>query len=60
MENLGFFGLIHLAVVIYALIQIWGSRSGGGSKIFWTVIVALFPLVGLIIWFLVGPGTPKK
>ncbi len=60
MGEFGFFGLIHLALVIYALIQIWGSHSGGGSKIFWTVIVALFPLVGLIVWFLVGPGTPKK
>ena len=60
MGELGFLGLIHLALVIYALIQIWGSSSGGGSKIFWTLIVAVFPLVGLIIWFLVGPGTPKK
>ncbi len=60
MGDFGFIGLIHLAVVIYAIIQIFGSSAGTGSKILWTVIVALFPLIGLIVWFLMGPGTPKK
>lgn len=60
MGDLGFLGLIHLAVVIYALIQIWGSKASTGGMILWTVIVAVFPLFGLIVWFLIGPGTPKK
>ena len=60
MGELGFLGLIHLALVIYALIQIFGSSASTGGKLLWIVIVALFPLVGLIIWFLMGPGTPKK
>lgn len=60
MEGLGFFGLIHLAIVVYALVQIFGSSEGTGGKILWTVIVAAFPVVGIIIWFFAGPGTPKK
>ena len=60
MGELGFLGLIHLALVIYALIQIFGSSASTGGKLLWILIVALFPLVGLIIWFLMGPGTPKK
>lgn len=60
MGELGVFGIIHLAVVIYALLQIFGSRASGGEKILWTLVVALFPLVGVIIWFFIGPGTPKK
>ncbi len=60
MNNLGFWPLIHLALVVYALVQIFGSTADMGRKIIWTVIVALFPLVGMIVWFLIGPGTPKK
>ena len=60
MGDFGILGLIHLALVIYAMIQIFGSSASMGSKILWTLIVAIFPLVGLIIWFFMGPGTPKK
>ena len=60
MGDLGFFALIHLAIVVYALIQIFGSSADTGNKILWVVIVGLFPVVGLIIWFFMGPGTPKK
>jgi hypothetical protein len=60
MGELGFWALIHLALVVYALVQIFGSNADTGSKILWIVVVGLFPLVGLIIWFFAGPGTPKK
>lgn len=60
MGDLGIWGLIHLAVVIYAAIQIWGSSEEQVKKIIWIAAVAIFPLVGLIVWFLIGPGTPKK
>ena len=60
MGDLGIWGIVHLLLVIYAAVQIWGSSAEQNKKIIWTLIVAIFPLVGLIIWFLVGPGTPKK
>jgi hypothetical protein len=60
MSDLGFWPLIHLALVVYAMVQIFGSNADTLKKILWVVIVALFPLVGLIIWFFIGPGTPKK
>ena len=52
--------IIQIALVVYALVQIFGSSADTGSKILWTLLVGLFPLFGLIIWFLAGPGTPKK
>ena len=55
MGELGFWALIHLALVVYALVQIFGSSADTGSKILWVLL-----LFGLIIWFLAGPGTPKK
>ncbi len=60
MGELGFWPLIHLAIVVYAVIQIFNSSAAVINKIIWVVVVALFPLLGLIIWFLFGPGTPKK
>lgn len=60
MGDLGIWGIIHLALVIYAAIQIINSSADTVKKLIWILIVAIFPLVGLIVWFFMGPGTPKK
>jgi hypothetical protein len=59
MGDYGILGLIHLVAFVYALVQIFGSSASIGSKILWILIVGLLPLVGLIVWFLMGPGSPK-
>jgi len=60
MGELGVWGLIHLALVIYAAIKILDSSADVVKKVIWILVVAMFPLVGLIVWFFIGPGTPKK
>lgn len=60
MGDLGIWGIIHLVLVVYAALQIINSSADTVKKILWIVIVAIFPLVGLIVWFFIGPGTPKK
>ena len=60
MGELGIWGILHLALVIYAAIQIFNSSADMVKKLIWILIVTVFPLVGLIIWFFIGPGTPKK
>lgn len=60
MGDIGFFGLIHLALWVYAAIQIFNSSTTTGNKILWIVIVALLPIVGLVVWFFMGPGSPRK
>lgn len=60
MGDWGFWPLVHLALWVYAAIQILGSNADTVKKVIWIVIVALFPVVGLIIWYFFGPGTPKK
>jgi hypothetical protein len=60
MGDFGFWPLVHLGLLIYAAIQIFNSSADTMKKIIWIVIVALLPLLGLIIWFFIGPGTPKK
>ena len=51
----GILGLIHLILVIWAVISIWGSAAAGMVKLMWSFIVFVFPLIGLIIWFFAGP-----
>jgi len=51
----GIFGLIHLIVVIWAVLSIIKSGASTGSKILWSLLVLILPLIGLIIWFLAGP-----
>lgn len=60
MGDYGIVGILHIALVIYAALQIFGSSADTVKKIIWLIIVAVFPLIGLIVWFFMGPGTPKK
>ena len=60
MGDLGFWPLLHLVLLVYAAVRIAGSSVDTVKKILWVLIVALLPLVGLIVWFFIGPGTPKK
>jgi len=49
------FGLVHLIFFVWALINIWGSSAAGLSKLLWSALVLFLPLVGMIIWFFMGP-----
>lgn len=48
-------GILHLIVAIWAILNILGSGASTGAKILWTLFVLIFPLIGLIVWFFVGP-----
>lgn len=51
----GIIGLIILALDIWALINVWGGPASTGSKLLWTVLILLLPVLGLILWFFLGP-----
>lgn len=51
----GLFGLILLALNIYAVIKILQSGAGAGAKAIWIILILVFPLIGLIAWFIAGP-----
>jgi hypothetical protein len=54
-EVTGILGLIHLVITVYALVRIFQSNAGTGSKVLWTVLILLLPVLGLILWLLFGP-----
>ncbi|BAP14725.1 MULTISPECIES: PLDc N-terminal domain-containing protein [Alcanivorax] len=53
-------GLLQLAVAIYAIVMILQSSAETGAKVLWVLLVLIVPLIGLIIWALMGPGSPLK
>ena len=55
----GLWGVLILAADIWAIINIVQSAAGNGKKVLWTVLVILLPVLGLIIWFLLGPRGGK-
>ena len=48
-------GLLILVADIWAILNVIGSGTTTGKKVLWIVIILIFPVVGLIVWFLAGP-----
>ncbi|WP_083917282.1 PLDc N-terminal domain-containing protein [Thiomicrorhabdus arctica] len=48
-------GILHLIIAVWAILSIFKSGASTLSKIIWALIVLIFPIVGLIIWFVAGP-----
>lgn len=49
------FGLLILAGDIWAIINIFQSSASNERKLLWTLVVVLLPLLGLILWYFLGP-----
>ena len=54
-ELTGLGGLILLALDIWALISIFSSTAPTGTKVLWTLLVIVLPLVGFLLWIFLGP-----
>jgi hypothetical protein len=55
----GILGVIILIADIWAIINVFGSSASTGSKILWTILILVLPLIGLIIWFFAGPRSGR-
>jgi len=51
----GLWGLLILAGDIWAIINIFQSSVSNEKKLLWTLVVLLLPVLGLILWFFLGP-----
>lgn len=54
------YGILGLIVLILDIIAILGIIQSGltvGMKIVWCLIVLLLPVIGMILWFLIGNKT---
>lgn len=55
MEYSGILGLVVLFLDVYAILKIAQSSAGTGAKALWIVIVLVLPILGVILWFFLGP-----
>lgn len=51
----GLLGLIWLIIVIWAIVKVAKSSASPLAKLLWIIALLVFPVIGLIIWFLMGP-----
>ena len=51
----GLLGLVILIADIWAIIQVFDSGVSTATKLGWTLLILLLPVLGLAIWFFMGP-----
>ena len=62
MMNFGYSGILGLLVLagdIWAIINVFQSPVSNEKKLLWILVVVLLPLLGLILWFFLGPRDRK-
>jgi Phospholipase_D-nuclease N-terminal len=56
------FSLLWLVITvldIIALVSLLKSGADAATKILWALLIILLPLLGMILYFLMGPGRRK-
>ena len=51
----GLFGLIVLALDIWAILKIVESGATTGAKVLWILVILALPVLGFVVWWLFGP-----
>lgn len=57
--NNGLWGILVLIADIWAIINIAQSSASMEKKVIWIVVVLLLPVLGVIVWFFMGPRGGK-
>jgi hypothetical protein len=59
MQYQGIFGLLVLIADVWAIVNIFQSSADTGTKVLWTVLVIVLPVLGLILWYFLGPRSGR-
>lgn len=51
----GFFSLIILLLDIWAIVSVVRSDAATGKKVLWVLLILILPVLGLILWAIMGP-----
>ena len=52
-------GLLILIGDVWAIINIFQSSASSEKKLIWIAAVVLLPLLGLVLWFFLGPRSGR-
>ncbi len=50
----GLIGLVVLVLDIVAVVDLFKSGQDTGKKVLWLVLILLLPVIGMILYFLIG------
>lgn len=50
----GLIGLVILILDIVAILDVFKSGFSGGKKVLWILVILLLPVIGMILYFLIG------
>jgi len=53
------FGLVVLVLDVIALVSLLQSAADTATKILWAILIIFLPVLGMILYFLMGPGRRK-
>ena len=56
MDITGIGALLILVVDIYAIVMIVQSAARDIEKLLWVLLVLILPVIGVIVWYVAGPG----
>ncbi len=59
MRGYGILGLIVLILEILAIIEIFRSSMDITTKLLWTLLILIVPVIGLLIYFFFGRGSGR-
>jgi hypothetical protein len=63
MMNFGYNGLLGVLVLagdIWAILNIFQSSVSNEKKLIWIVAVVLLPVLGLLLWYFLGPRNGRS
>lgn len=49
------FGIIIFVLDVWAIASVINTNVSLGTKILWIALIAILPVLGLIIWYFMGP-----
>jgi hypothetical protein len=58
-EYRGLWGLLVLIADVWAIVNIVQSSADTGKKVLWVVLVIVLPVLGFLLWLLLGPRTGR-
>lgn len=56
----GLIGVLVLAGDIWAILNIFQSSVSNEKKLIWIIAVVLLPVLGLLLWFFLGPRNGRS
>ncbi|MDB6178119.1 PLD nuclease N-terminal domain-containing protein [Paracoccus sp. Z330] len=49
------FGIIIFVLDVWAIATVINTNETNGTKLLWIILIAVLPVLGLLIWYFMGP-----